>query len=335
MWDKIGQILYPILLGVFLAYLMEPVTSWFQERYENHFLIFHKKARVCRIVSVLSCFLFFLSIFFLVISLFSMNLFYYFQDVSWEEFLNKISQVFQPIVDFLTSLGNNEKTSPYSDMVRSMAEGKLNHLLKHFMESTLSLPKFLGRFFIGMIIALYLLIDKEIFLSYARKLGEMFLSERKREQIFKIWQEFQRVFSGYLKGQAMDAFVMGCLLSTGLGLLRVPLGISIGILAGIGNLVPYLGPFIAYVLTIFFCLLEGKQKTMWVALFYLLTIQQVDGSYIGPKLLGKQIQMKPVFIVIAVLIGGTFFGPIGMILAVPFAGLLKSLCQLLSRREFS
>lgn len=264
-----------------------------------------------------------------------MNLFYYFQAVSWEGFVDKINHVFQPIIDFFTSPGNNEKTSRYSSMVLSMAEGKLKVFLKHLMESTLSLPAFLGRFFIGLILALYILIDKESFLAYGKKISQKILSEHRREQILKIWQEFQRVFSGYLKGQAMDAFVMGCLLSIGLGVLRVPLGISIGILAGIGNMVPYLGPFIAYALTIFFCLLEGKQKTLWLALLYLLIIQQIDGSYIGPKLLGKQIQIKPVFIVIAVLAGGTFFGPFGMILAVPFAGLVKSMYQLLSRREVS
>lgn len=335
MWDKIGQILHPILLGIFLAYLMEPMTSWFEGQYENRFLFFQKRTRLCRTMAVLSCFLFFLAIFLLGITLLSMNLFYYFQAVSWEGFVDKINHVFQPVIDFFTSLGDNEKTSRYATMVISMAEGKIKSFLKNIMESTLSLPAFLGRFFIGLIIALYLLIDKESFLSYTKKVSAKLLSEKRRGEILKLWQEFQRVFSGYLKGQAMDAFVMGCLLSVGLGLLRVPLGISIGILAGIGNMVPYLGPFIAYVLTIFFCLLEGKQKTLWFALIYLLIVQQVDGSYIGPKLLGKQIRIRPVFVVIAVLAGGTFFGPIGMILAVPFAGLIKSMWQLLTQREFS
>lgn len=333
MFSKIGHILHPILIGIFLAYLMEPVTFWFQNWYECHAAVFRKKPRLCRAAAVFSCFLFFLLIFLLGIILLSLNIVQYFKEVSWEGFINKMNHAFLPLIDFFKSLGGGN--SRYRTMLLTMAEGKLTSILKNMMESTLSIPSLAGQFFIGLIIALYLLIDKETFLSYGKRAGRRCFSPKRRKMIRKIGKEFQIVFSGYLKGQAMDAFLMGCLLSAGLWMIGVPLGISIGILAGIGNLVPYLGPFIAYVLTIFFCLLEEKHKTLWIALIYLLVIQQIDGSFIGPKLLGNQIRLKPVFILIAVLAGGTFFGPLGMVLAVPFAGLIKSIGQLLSREKLS
>lgn len=333
MFHKIGHILHPILLGIFLAYLMEPVTSWFQGWYKRHVTFFQKRSRLCRAAAVLSCFFFFFLLFLLGITLLSLNIVQYFKEVSWEGFVGKMNQAFLPIIHFFKNIGGGN--SRYSTMLLTMTEGKITNVLKSLMESTLSLPSLIGQFFIGLIIALYLLIDKDIFLSYGRRAGRRLFSPKRQEILQKIGQEFQKVFSGYLKGQAMDAFLMGCLLSTGLWLIGVPLGISIGILAGIGNLVPYLGPFIAYALTIFFCLLEGKHKTLWIALIYLLVIQQIDGSYIGPKLLGNQIRLKPVFILIAVLVGGTFFGPLGMVLAVPFAGLLKSIGQLLNKENIS
>lgn len=333
MFSKIGHILHPILLGIFLAYLMEPVTFWFQNWYESHAAIFRKKPRFCRAAAVFSCFLFFFLVFLLGITLLSLNIAQYFKEVSWEGFVDKMNRAFLPLIDFFKRLGDGD--SRYSTMLFSMAEGKLTSILKNLMESTLSIPSLVGQFFIGLIIALYLLIDKETFLSYGKKAGRRWFSPERRKMVRKIGKEFQIVFSGYLKGQAMDAFLMGCLLSAGLWLIGVPLGISIGILAGVGNLVPYLGPFVAYVLTIFFCLLEGRHKTLWIALIYLLVIQQIDGSFIGPKLLGNQIRLRPIFILIAVLAGGTFFGPLGMILAVPFAGLIKSISQLLSKEKLS
>lgn len=114
-----------------------------------------------------------------------MNLFYYFQAVSWEGFVDKINHVFQPVIDFFTSLGDNEKTSRYAAMVISMAEGKLKSFLKNLMESTLLLPAFLGRFFIGLIIALYILIDKDSFLSFMRRVGEKLLTEKEETRFLK------------------------------------------------------------------------------------------------------------------------------------------------------
>ena len=331
---KFGNILHPILLGIFLAYLMEPMTSWFQTRYQAHVPFLKKRPRLLRAAAVLSCFLFFLSILCLGGALLSWNLVHYFKELSWENFIAKMTEAFAPVSHFFRSFfSRNDKMARYGSMFLSMAEGKLGSMIRNMMESTLTIPVMIGRFFLGLFIAIYLLIDKESFLSWMKKNGSRIFSAKWRRRIICVFTEFQKVFSGYLKGQALDALFMGVLLSVGLALIRVPLGISIGILAGIGNLVPYLGPVIAYVLTTFFCLLEGRFQTLFIAFLYLLIVQQIDGSLIGPKLLGDQIRLRPIFVVIAVLTGGTFFGPLGMVLAVPFAGLIKALYQLREERQ--
>jgi predicted PurR-regulated permease PerM len=117
---------------------------------------------------------------------------------------------------------------------------------------------------------------------------------------------------------------MGVLISVGLWLFQVPLGIPIGILAGVGNLIPYLGPIIAFSFSIIVCMIEQQYKVLTAALIYLIIIQQLDSSFIGPKILGRQMQIRPLFIIVSILIGGTLFGVIGMIFAVPAAGIIKS-----------
>lgn len=329
MLRKILKIIHPVLLGIFLACLMEPFVSWFEHKLTDRFPFFQKRERVCRCFAVLSCFFFFLLIFILGIALFSLNLYGYFHNLTLEEFFFKLHRIFEPVLLFFHRMKQGPSTSRYTGMILSAVEGKGKLILQSLIASTLKLPSRIGTFFIGVVFALYLLIDKNFFFSLAKKGADKIISPKRKDQLKQMILEFQKVFFGYLKGQATDAFVMGCLLSFGLWLIGVPLGLSIGILAGIGNLVPYLGPLIAYSLTIFFCLLEQKYQLLWISLIYLFFIQQIDGSYIGPRLLGDKIQLKPIFILLAILCGGTFFGPFGMILAVPFVGWMKSLFRLL------
>ena len=137
-------------------------------------------------------------------------------------------------------------------------------------------------------------------------------------------QEAKDILFSYLKGQSLDALIMGILISLGLWIFHVPLGIPIGILAGVGNLIPYLGPIIAFSFTIIVCMIEQRYTLLATTLVYLIIIQQIDSSFIGPKILGRQMQIRPLFIIVSILIGGTLFGVIGMIFAVPAAGILKS-----------
>ena len=333
MWNKTGHILSTIFWGIFLAYLIDPLSSWFQNLYETRVPFLKKSKKGSRIFAVLSSLFFFLSLVTLGVTLFSMNVFSYFQEVSWEDFTEKINHVFHPMIQLFTKIEQNEPFSRYQIILFDAIEKKVSSFMKHFMELILSFPDHFGRFFLGIILALYFLFDKESFLVYAKKMEKKLIRKEYQQRIQIAGQEFLRIFSGYLKGQAFDALLMGCLLSFGLWVIQVPLGISIGILAGIGNLVPYLGPFLAYAFTIFFCLLEGKKKTLWISLLYLLLIQQLDGSFIGPRLLGSKIQLKPVFILLAVWTGGTFFGPFGMVFAVPFAGWIKSIYEMRKEEE--
>ena len=102
-----------------------------------------------------------------------------------------------------------------------------------------------------------------------------------------------------------------------------PFTIIIGIFAGICNLVPYFGPIVAYVGTISFGLLYGQNTKVIIAVIALIIVQQIDGSIIGPKLLGDNVSLKPVFILVSVIIGSSLFGIVGMILAVPVAAMIK------------
>ena len=88
-------------------------------------------------------------------------------------------------------------------------------------------------------------------------------------------------------------------------------------------MIPYFGPFIGAILPIFMTLTYSPVKALWVAIFILI-LQQLDGNFIGPKVMGEQVGLSPLWIISAVLIGGSLFGVVGVFLSVPIAAVIKT-----------
>lgn len=123
----------------------------------------------------------------------------------------------------------------------------------------------------------------------------------------------------------MDAFVMMVLISIVLSVVGVKFAVVIGIFAGIGNLIPYVGPFVAYVSTALVCLLDSDWKKLVVAIILLLIVQTIDGNLIGPRLLSSSIHIHPLLVVVSLFFGSAIGGLLGMLLAVPVGALIKVL----------
>ena len=116
---------------------------------------------------------------------------------------------------------------------------------------------------------------------------------------------------------------MAVLVSVSLSVLQVRYAVVIGVLTGFGNLIPYVGPFIAYGLTALVCLVYGDFTKLLPALIALFVIQTVDGNVINPRLLSQNIDVHPLVVIIALIIGGSLGGFLGIFLAAPVASLIK------------
>ena len=131
------------------------------------------------------------------------------------------------------------------------------------------------------------------------------------------------MFAGYLRGQIIDGMIMAVLVSVSLSILQVRYAVVIGVLTGFGNLIPYVGPFIAYGLTSLVCLLYSDLTKLPPALIALFVIQTLDGNVINPRLLSKNIDVHPLVVIISLIIGGSLGGFLGIFLAAPVASLIK------------
>lgn len=173
---------------------------------------------------------------------------------------------------------------------------------------------------LAVVIAFYMMKDIEKF----KKVLVSFVPRKGREWIFVLVRDIDVVLSGFIRGQLFVAMIMSLLTAAGLWILGIKYSLILGIIAGLLDVIPYFGPFLGVVPAVIVAFIDNPIKIIWVLLLYFL-VQQLEGAVLSPKIIGNKVGLHPVVIIIAVLAGGKFFGLIGMLLAVPIAGILKVL----------
>ena len=178
---------------------------------------------------------------------------------------------------------------------------------------------------LACVIAFYLLQDKEHFLSFLQRVLKYSFKQERYLKLRDLGREVDRILSGYIRGQVIDATIIVILTSGALLLIRLDFAIIIGIVAGIFNLIPYFGPIVGLVLSIIIGLLDSNPMKALYGALAILVIQQIDGWFIVPKIVGECVKLHPIVVLLAILIGGNLFGLVGMLIAVPVAAFIRLL----------
>ncbi len=171
--------------------------------------------------------------------------------------------------------------------------------------------------FIGVIISVYMLIDKEKIKASVKRIMRIFLKAEKSHNIIYALRRANEVFAKYLSCLLLDALIMAVLATAILSILKVRYAIILGAMIGLFNLIPYFGAIFAATLSIVITLVTGGFfRALWAAIA-LIVLQQIDGNFIGPKIMGQMLDASPLWIIFAVTLGGGLFGIGGMIVSVP------------------
>lgn len=146
---------------------------------------------------------------------------------------------------------------------------------------------------------------------------------RWRDRFTERLQQLDQVLAGFIRGQLLVALIIAFLYVTAFVIIGIPLAILVGLLAGLGELVPYLGGAIALVLGVLMALAGGQPlDALWVAIVFA-AVQGLEGSVISPMVVGRQAKLGAGTVIVALAIGGQLFGIMGLLLAVPVAAMLK------------
>ena len=176
----------------------------------------------------------------------------------------------------------------------------------------------------GVIFAVYCLLDeKNSIVSYWSRAFSLIFGDKHKERLIIFMKDADNAFSGYIRGQMVDAAIVGVLSSIALAIAGIPYAVLIGVCMGFGNLIPYFGPIVGYAATVIVCVSTGNYTKMIIGVAIIAVIMFIDGNIINPRLLSDNVDVHPLLVVAALLGGGVLGGIAGMLIAVPTAALIK------------
>lgn len=176
---------------------------------------------------------------------------------------------------------------------------------------------------IGLTVSFYFLKEKAKILKGCKDAIDVFFDGRRASKVKIALSEINGIFSGYISGQFMDAFIMAVLISVTFSFLGIKYAVLIGIISGFSNLIPYIGAIVAFILSVIMGFLSGTPATALYAAISVIVLQQIDSIIIVPKVVGKSVELHPVLVILSLAFFGTLFGIVGMVFAVPITAVIK------------
>jgi predicted PurR-regulated permease PerM len=174
---------------------------------------------------------------------------------------------------------------------------------------------------IGFFFSIYSLMQKEYVIRGLRKVIHAFFNKQTAQKILDIGTLSNRIFSHFLFGQCVEAVILGTIFFVVLSLLGYPYVLLISILVGVTALVPMVGALIGMVFGFLLILMVDPTKALWFILIFNV-IGQIENNFIYPQVAGKASGLPSIWILLAITIGGTLFGVLGIILFIPLMSVL-------------
>lgn len=183
----------------------------------------------------------------------------------------------------------------------------------------------------ALIASIYMLGSKEKLLGQTKKVLYAVLPHKNATGILRVGSLSNRIFSGFISGKLLDSAIVGCICFVFMWFMdtfitTMPFALLISVIIGITNIIPFFGPFIGAVPSIMILLLVNPWSALFFGIF-IIVLQQFDGNILGPKILGDSTGLPPIWVLIAIVVGGGLFGFTGMILGVPTAAVLYTLAS--------
>ncbi|MCX7951558.1 MAG: AI-2E family transporter [Clostridiales bacterium] len=292
----------PILISLILAYILSPVKKHLENR--------GMPSQLASLLAVLIIIVFIIFILFILIPNIVKEIFVIASNFDYiEESLKKYTIPIDKIPAYL-------KGGAFS--VISKAQNYIVNYLNKMFVDTLSVSKELPLYFLVPIFVYYFIQDEEYFKNQVMNIIPL----RIRKTIIELAKEIDKVIGNYIKGQLILSIIITVLTFIVLVVFKIRFPLFIAIINGFANIIPYFGPILGFLPALLIALTESLSKAILVSIFFFV-LQEVESSIIAPKVLGDSLGIHPIYIILILLVGGKFFGGIGLLLAIPIAGILK------------
>lgn len=323
--DNFFDVIGPFLAGLLLAYLLYLPSKKIETSYKKAKLkIISKHARPLSIITIYTIIitLIIISINFIVpvltksvVELTSNFQGYYEAAMTRYKELPEDS-IFKSdkVNQFINEIQNIDLTQYINiDQITKYAKGAMNMVSVVF------------NIFVTFVVSVYALLERTQILKGIKKVILALVKKDTYRSIGKYFNSTNQIFFKFIASQFVDAIVVGILTTIAMSILKIKYAPLLGFMIGLANMIPYFGAIVAVVIAIIITLITGGlSQAIWMAIVVII-LQQIDANIINPKIVGDSLKISPLIIILAVTVGGAYFGVLGMFLAVPIAAVLKIL----------
>ena len=327
-WDNVMlhikgamNVLSPFLWGAFIAFLINPLVKLFDNKIFGKIKPLKKHDKPRKMLSLLMSYL--LVIFVVVI------MFVYLLPQIGTSLTEIVNQVPVWIAEVNNGLLRFEEDHPDFDydiindffngitpQLMEFSKNVVTNVVPMIFTTSISVVKGLLNVLIAFIVSVYMVSDKKLLARGFKRVLYSVASEKAGDVIMETLRECYHIFSQFVLGKTVDSFIIGWICFFLMTILRLPFTPIISLIVGITNMIPYFGPFIGAVPGIVLILMVDPIKAI-IFTVLIIVIQQFDGLYLGPRILGETVGLRPLWIIFAITVGGSIGGVVGMFLGVP------------------
>ncbi|WP_278547835.1 AI-2E family transporter [Paraclostridium bifermentans] len=327
--SSIISTLQPFIIGAVIAYLLNFILVFVEERMLSKNKLNKLKPKSKRAIGLLVTYI----VAFILLALFIQFVLPQLVE-SMLGLVNDIPTYLTNLSDLLTKYTKDLNVDKeYLDI----AVTKLTDFINYFISVAAGLLPVVGQalgivassiwnIVLGVIISIYLLIDKEKFCALGRKVVCAVFNEKHSKRILQLVDRSNDTFGKFLSGKIIDSAIIGVLTFVVLTIFKMPYVLLISVIIGITNIIPFFGPFFGAIPATIIILFVSPIKALWFILI-IIVIQQLDGNIIGPKILGDSIGISAFWILFSLLVAGKFLGLVGMIIGVPLFAIIYSIIK--------
>jgi len=344
--SSILSLMSPFIFALLIAFFISPMVNFLESHLIEHIKFKGRSLKSLKIKRVLSIILSYLIVIGSITFLFA---------IVMPQVLRSITDISDKLPGYIDSVITWSQTASFSfgtenyyidfkilsafvsDNIPQTLE-QITDIFNQFIPEILNFTKNIAsvvlNLLFGLIIAIYLIYNKEAYLKGAGRFITAIIPPQTNDTVFSTFKESHRIFSSFFIGKLLDSLIIGLLCFLILIIAKIPYPILISVIVGVTNMIPYFGPFIGGFIGILFLLIGSPEKVILFTII-ILALQQFDGNILGPKILGDSTGLEPFWVIFAIILFGGMFGFVGMFVGVPFFAVIKNIIDHIIDRHYN
>ncbi len=319
-------IISPFIYGSFLAFLISPLVHWFEFRAMSILKIKQKTKHVIAVIMTV-----------VVVA----EVIVLFVSVLLPQFVTSISNISESFPDYVDSFNRYlapllKDYVPDQTIILSFLNSSsdlahrivtlLQDYVPNIVDFSISLSRSIFNGIMAIVIAMYILLDEEGFTHQLQRFVNAYFGSKVGEDINALLNLTSFMLHRFILGKAFNSVILGIGLYITMLIVEIPYPVFLSTIFGVTNMIPFFGPFIGGAFGVIILLLQDPMQAVWF-LAAVLILQQIEGSILSPVVLGDSMGLPGIWVFFAIIVGGGYFGVVGMFLGVPIFAVLYLLLQ--------